>query len=129
MTGFLGANLSYPDYFDSLVDSSGKMYAGLLFNPLNVNSQNTFAAVGSVATTGSNGQAIYQGTLSAGQAASLTLGGINNLMVMNTSTSSPPTFNATFPNPTGAGPYVGLPGTTGASVAVNASALRGVVRR
>ena len=94
------------------------MYAGMLFNPLNANSSNTFTPVGTVATSGSNGQAIYLGALTTNQAASLNLGGLYNLMVMNTSSTSPPAFNATFPNPGGTGPYVGLPGTTGASAAI-----------
>jgi Tfp pilus assembly protein PilE len=123
ITGFFMANLAYPNQFDSLVDASGNMYAGLIFNPLNPISQNTFSPVGTVATTGNGTQAIYTGTLSAGQATSLTLGGITSLMVMSTSTVSPPAFNATFPNPGGAGPYVGMPGTTGATVGVSSTML------
>lgn len=112
--GYFNANLAYPDQFDSLVDASGNMYAGLIFNSSNPVSQNTFTPVGSVATTGPSGQGLYTGALSAGQAQSLYLGGFRNLMVMNTSTTSPPPFSATFPNPSGSGPYVGLPGQTGA---------------
>jgi len=113
--GFFNANLAYPDQFDSLVDASGAMYTGLIFNSLNPVSQNTFTVVGNVATTTtSSGQPLYTGALSAGQAQSLYLGGFRNLMVMSTSTTSPPAFGATFPNPGGAGPYVGMPGTTGA---------------
>ena len=111
---FFNANLAYPDQFDSLIDSAGNMYAGLIFNSNNPVSQNTFTPVGTVATTGSNGQGLYTGTLSAGQAQSLYYGGFRNLMVMSPSTASPPAFGATFPNPGGAGPYVGLPGQTGA---------------
>jgi prepilin-type N-terminal cleavage/methylation domain-containing protein len=113
MVGYLATNLSYPDMFDSLVDSSGNMYAGLLFNSNNPVSQNTFTPVGSVATTGNGTQGLYTATPTTGQIASLQLGGINNLMLMSTSTSSPPAFNATFPNPGGTGPYVGMPNSGG----------------
>jgi type II secretory pathway pseudopilin PulG len=124
--GFFAANLAYPDLFDSLVDSSGNMYAGLLFNSKNPVSQASFTVVGNVASnTTAAGQPIFVQALSAGQSQSLYYGGIKNLMLMQTSSVSPPTaFNATFPNPPGAASgaslYLGLPGTAGVSVPIPA---------
>ena len=124
VTGFLSTNLGYPNLVDSLVDGAGNMYAGMLFNPLNPNSANTFTPVGTVAVTGNGGQAIYGPVpLSPGQAQSLIQGGITQLMVMSTSQVSPPAFNATFPTTTSgqAGAYPGLPGTTGATVTITSA--------
>jgi type II secretory pathway pseudopilin PulG len=116
ITGYLGTTLSYPNQFDSLVDASGSMYAGLLFNPLNANSAyNGSAASGLPFTVGPLTPQSGSPSGASGPAASLTLGGINALMVMSTSTVSPPAFDATY------GAYVGVPGVSGSTAAVTAN--------
>jgi type II secretory pathway pseudopilin PulG len=122
ITGYLNTNLSYPDQFDSIIDSNGNMHAGAVFNPGNPVSSLSFtgsgaSTQGSSVAGGGKGTAFTKGTLSTGQVTSLTLGGINNLMVMNAGSgtaaaTSPPPWDATF------NAYVGLPGVAGATTPV-----------
>ena len=102
MMGFLSTNLAYPDQFDSIMAGTS-MYMGAVFNTANTfnpagTAQLTFTPSGAT-TPGSVGtNAFYTSTLSANQAASLTVGGIMHLIPMNP-TPTDATFNA----------YLGLP--------------------
>jgi type II secretory pathway pseudopilin PulG len=76
-------NLAYPDQFDSLCDTSGKEYAGCIFNP----SQPTYASSGGPTPSPITLSAIN----GAGEANSLVFGGIKSLWELN-----PNAVNATF---------------------------------
>jgi prepilin-type N-terminal cleavage/methylation domain-containing protein len=105
MMAFLSTNLAYPDQFDSIMTGTS-MYTGAVFNSANPfnpvgTAQLTFTASGAN-TAGSVGtNAFYTQALSAGQASSLTVGGIMNLIPMNPAPTDA-TFNA----------YLGLPAST-----------------
>ena len=112
--GYMSTNLQYPDYFDSIISSTGGMYSAAVFNPTG-----TYATkYGNQAQF--NGQNAFSVHALAGQEVlSLTAGGIQNLMLMQ---DPPGPDGATY------GAYLGPPltvagGQTGTSapVAVGAS--------
>ncbi len=92
MTGYLSTNLSYPNQLDSLVDDTGKIFAGVIFSPSNPNQQNTYTPPGgSTAIT-----PLTLGSLTAGTSSSLVAGGITNLVQLSSSYANygGPTYGA-----------------------------------
>jgi type II secretory pathway pseudopilin PulG len=102
---YLSTNLGYPDQFDSIIDTGGAMYMGAVFNTANTfnptgTAQLNFTPSGNK-TAGSVGtSAFYLAKPLGNELASMTTGGILNLVQMNP-TPTDATFNA----------YVGLPPT------------------
>ncbi|HEX4147140.1 MAG TPA: hypothetical protein VHY91_26825 [Pirellulales bacterium] len=105
MTGYLSTNLGYPDQFDSIIDTSGAMYSGAVFNSANTfnptgTAQLTFTPSGNQTAGSVGANAFYLAKPLGSELNSLTTGGILSLVQMNP-TPTDATFSA----------YTGLPPT------------------
>ena len=95
VSGFFTVNLAYPDQFDSCMDTSGKIYQGMIWA---TNNPNGFSALSFTPVTGTgvpasnSTTAFTASTLQAGEDFSLKFGGITNLWNLN------PASDVTAPN-------------------------------
>ena len=83
LTGFFTANLAYPDQFDTCMDTSGKIYQGMIWAANNPNGFGnlTFTPVTGTGVPAENGTTAFTAsTLQAGEDFSLKFGGITELV-------------------------------------------------